>query len=427
MPELTIERQSHDGRGIARQKGKTTFVEGALAGETVQARITKKHRRFDEAVCEEILTPSPQRIEPDCEYYAKCGGCSLQHLGLEQQREVKRDALVDQLQRFGKIEHIPLHEPLLDESWGYRRKARLGVKWNRHGELIIGFREKASPHLTPIQHCKVLMPQLSALIPSLYELIPELESKKTIGHLELAQGDEGSAIVVRHLKKLSHRDLTLWQGWAQTHNTRLYLQQGDAHSLTSPDHEDAQELHYKLEGLKLAFLPNDFVQVNPAINAQMVQRALEWLAPTSEDVVLDLFAGFGNFSLPVARHGAKVVGIEGEQALVNRAKENAASNGIENAEFYRADLSQSFKDLPWAKQGYNLLILDPPRTGAQNICQQIAQFKVKRLVYVSCNPSTLARDSAILVQQGYKLQKTCIMDMFPHTTHVESMALFERA
>ncbi len=426
MPELYIERQSHDGRGIARQKGKTTFVEGALVGETVQARITKTHRRFDEAICEEILTASPERIEPPCEYYAKCGGCSLQHLGLEQQRQVKSDALVDQLQRFGKIEHIPLQAPLLDDSWGYRRKARLGVKWNRHGDLIIGFREKASPHLTPIQHCAVLIPQLSGLIPSLYGLIPQLESKKSIGHLELAQGDEGCAIVVRHLKNLSHHDLTLWQNWAQTQNTRLYFQQGKAETLISPDSESAEELHYQINDLKLAFLPNDFVQVNPAINRKMVAQALEWLAPEAGDRVLDLFAGFGNFSLPVAEKAGSVVGIEGERALVKRAQDNALANGIKNAEFHRADLSQSFKDLAWARERYNLLILDPPRTGAQNICQQIKLFGAERLVYVSCNPSTLARDSAILVQEGYQLEKTCIMDMFPHTTHVESMALFIR-
>lgn len=424
MPELFIERQSHDGRGIARQKGKTTFVEGALTGETVMARITRKQRRFEEAVCEQVLTPSPHRISPPCEYYQKCGGCSLQHLELEQQRQVKTDALVDQLQRFGKIEDIPLQTALTDDPWAYRRKARIGVKWNRKGELIIGFREKGSPHLTPVRHCAVLKPELSALLPALYQLIPELESRKTIGHLELALGEEGCALVVRHLKTLSHRDQTLWVQWAELHQVHLYFQPEGPGSLTEADAGLARQLHYHLNELELAFLPNDFVQVNESVNRKMVQQALEWLAPGPDDTVLDLFAGFGNFSLPLAKVSARVTGVEGEQALVQRAQDNATANGIDNAKFYRADLGQSFKDLNWAREDYTLMVLDPPRTGAQTICQQIEQFSVQRILYVSCNPSTLARDSEILVQNGYRLEKAGIMDMFPQTTHVESMALF---
>lgn len=426
MPELFIERQSHDGRGIARQKGKTTFVEGALTGETVQARITRKQRRFEEAVCEQVISPSPYRIEPSCEYYDKCGGCCLQHLALEQQRQVKEDALTDQLQRFGKISDIPLQDALTDEAWGYRRKARMGVKWNRQGTLLIGFREKGSPHLTAVEHCAVLDPGLSALIPSLYLLIPELESRKTIGHLELARGDEGCALVVRHLKTLSHRDRTLWLQWAEKHNIHLYFQPEGPASLTEADQSEARRLHYQLQGLELAFLPNDFVQVNDAVNQKMVQQAIDWLSPEQDDRILDLFAGFGNFSLPLAKKAAYVTGIEGEQALVQRAKDNATANGINNADFYRADLSQSFEDLAWTQESYNLVVLDPPRTGAQNICQQIEHFDAERILYVSCNPSTLARDSEILVQKGYRLAKAGIMDMFPQTTHVESMALFVR-
>lgn len=436
LPELFIERQGHDGRGIAHNKGKTIFVEGALAGETVSARITKSHRRFDDAICQSILTPSPDRIEPSCEYYDRCGGCGLQHLSIMRQRDVKRDALVDQLERLGRLSDISLQEALTGDEWGYRRKARLGVKWNRKDELIIGFREKGSAHLVALTHCAVLHPDLSALLPSLYELIPVLESRKTIGHLELAYSDQGCALVVRHLKGLSHNDQLTWLAWAGVHQVQLYWQQGEADSLVHAERQDGkvirqsgtelQPLSYQLNSLELAFLPNDFVQVNPDINQKMVQQALEWLQPKAGDVVLDLFAGFGNFSLPLAQKVASVMGVEGELSLVERARSNAKINGIENAFFEVADLSEPFKGLPWAKTRYNVVLLDPPRTGAQKICEQIAVFGAKRVLYVSCNPSTLARDTAILAEQGYQLVKAGIMDMFPQTTHVESMALFER-
>lgn len=436
LPELIIERQSHDGRGIAHINGKTVFVDGALAGETVTARISKTHRRYDEAVCEIIHHPSPDRVEPACEYYDRCGGCGVQHVTLERQRAIKQDALVDQLERFARLSEIPLADALTDQAWGYRRKARLGVKWNRQGELLIGFREKGSPHLVAITHCAVLQPELAALLPTLYPLIAELESRKTIGHLELAYSDEGCALVVRHLKALSHSDQQLWLDWADNHNVRLYWQQEQADSLVSAHLEagkiirragaELAPLSYQVAGTRLAFLPNDFVQVNPAINQKMVAQALDWLQPQPEDVVLDLFAGFGNFSLPLARQVASVTGVEGERSLVVRARGNAELNGIENATFEVADLSQPFKGQVWAKTRYNVVLLDPPRTGAQAICEQMKSLGAKRVLYVSCNPSTLARDSAILTAQGYTLIKTGIMDMFPQTAHVESMALFER-
>ncbi len=436
VSELLIERQGHDGRGIAHHNGKIVFVEGALAGESVSIRIVKTHRRFDEAVCETIHTPSPDRIEPACEYYQQCGGCGLQHLSLERQREVKQTALVDQLERFGKLSDIPVQDALVDAAWGYRRKARLGVKWNRHGDLIIGFREKGSSHLVAIKHCAVLHPEMSALIPSLYDLIPELESRKTIGHLELAYSDEGCALVVRHLKGLSHKDQLLWLNWAEEHRVQLYWQKDQADSLVKASLENSRVitlsgdqlpvLSYRHDDVTLAFQPNDFVQVNPAINRQMVDQALEWLQPKESDVVLDLFAGFGNFSLPLAKKVASVTGVEGASNLVRRARANAELNGIENAIFEVADLSQSFKGLSWVKTRYNVVLLDPPRTGAQAICEQMKALGAKRVLYVSCNPSTLARDSAILAEQGYKLIRAGIMDMFPQTAHVESMALFER-
>lgn len=436
VSELLIERQGHDGRGIAHHKGKIVFVEGALAGESVSIRIVKSHRRFDEAVCETIHTRSQSRVEPACEYYHQCGGCGLQHLSLECQRDVKQTALVDQLERFGKLSDIPLQDALVDTGWGYRRKARLGVKWNRQGDLIIGFREKASSHLVAIQHCAVLHPEMAALIPSLYDLIPQLESRKTIGHLELAYSDEGCALVVRHLKELSHKDQLLWLNWSEDQKVQLYWQKDQADSLVKAMLDNGKVvtlsgdqlpmLSYRLKDVTLAFQPNDFVQVNPEINRKMVDQALQWIQPKQDDVVLDLFAGFGNFSLPLAKKVASVTGVEGASNLVQRARSNAQINGIENAFFEVADLSQSFKGLPWAKTRYNVVLLDPPRTGAQVICEQMKNLGAKRVLYISCNPSTLARDSAILAEQGYKLIRAGIMDMFPQTAHVESMALFER-
>lgn len=426
MPELVIERQGHDGRGIARLQGKTIFVEGALAGETVQAKIIKQHKKFDEALCEQVLVSSAQRVAPVCEYYQQCGGCSLQHLTIDAQRQVKTTALTDQLQRFGKIEQINLQAPLLDEPLHYRRKARLGVKWTKQGELLVGFREKGSSHLKGIQHCPVLTQPLSDLISTFYDLIPQLESKKTIGHLELAQGDEGCAVVVRHLKPLSQVDLKLWLSWAEAHQVRLYLQTEGHTSLKQADGSALTPLHYQVDAVKMAFLPNDFFQVNAAINAKMVQQALDWAELKESDHVLDLFSGFGNFSLALAGQVASVTGVEGEKTLVERARANAVLNGIENAFFETADLSQPFKTQSWAKKGYDLVLLDPPRTGAQEICEQIKTLGAKKVLYVSCNPSTLARDSAILQAKGFKLERAGIMDMFPHTTHVESMALFKR-
>lgn len=435
--ELFIERQGHDGRGIGHQAGKIVFVEGALAGETVTACITRQHSRFDEARCLSVKQASPDRISPACEYYDRCGGCGLQHLSVERQRAVKQQALYDQLERFGGQQSITLSETLSGEPWGYRRKARLGVKWNRHGELIIGFREKGSAHLVALKHCAVLHPDLSALLPSFYTLIPELESRKTIGHLELAHSDRGAALVVRHLKTLSHHDKTLWLDWAETHQVQLFWQSGEADTLTEARREagkltllsrdQLQPLQYVLHGLDLSFLPNDFVQVNPDINRRMVAQALDWLQLKSSDQVLDLFAGFGNFSLPVAKQVASVTGVEGEKSLVERARANAERNGISNAVFEVGDLSQSFKGLRWAKKRYNVLLLDPPRTGAQEICRQASQLGAEKILYVSCNPSTLARDSALLAEQGYRLVKAGIMDMFPQTSHVESMVLFERS
>ncbi|OPX55500.1 23S rRNA (uracil1939-C5)-methyltransferase [Oceanospirillum multiglobuliferum] len=426
MPELEIERQGHDGRGIAHLQGKIIFVEGALVGETVQAKITKQHKKFDEALCEQVLVASANRVEPACEYYQQCGGCSLQHLGIDAQRQVKSDALTDQLQRFGKVETINLQAPLLDEAWHYRRKARLGVKWTKQGELLVGFREKGSPHLKGVHHCAVLTKPLSALISTFYDLIPQLESKKTIGHLELAQGDDGCAVVVRHLKTLSQADLKLWLAWAHDHNVRLYLQTEGHTSLKQADGSELTPLNYQVGDVKMSFLPNDFFQVNAAINAKMVQQALIWAELKPTDQVLDLFSGFGNFSLAMAPHVASITGVEGEKTLVERARANAVLNGIDNAFFETADLSQPFKKQSWVKKDYDLVLLDPPRTGAQEICEQIKAFGAKRVLYVSCNPSTLARDSAILQSKGFKLVQAGIMDMFPHTTHVESMALFKR-
>ena len=433
--ELTIERLGYDGRGIGHRDGKTVFVDGALVGETVTARLVKSHSRFDEARCESIIVAGQDRVDPGCEFYGRCGGCNLQHLKIDTQRALKQSVLEEQMGRLGGQRSVVLQDTLYSAEWGYRRKARLGVKWNRQGELIIGFREKSSAHLVALTHCPVLHSDLSALIPALYELIPQLESCKTIGHLELVFSDEGCSLVVRHLKKLSHNDQLSWLNWARDHRVHLYWQPGERDTLQYGYLQDGKvitpvaphkSLSYSLEPLKLTFLPNDFVQVNPEINRQMVAQALDWLQLKPQDTVLDLFAGFGNFSLPLAQQAASVVGVEGAKNLVEQARVNAEINGIKNAFFEVADLSQPLSAMQWAGKHYTVVVLDPPRTGAQQICEQIRCLAPGRILYVSCNPSTLARDSGILADQGYQLVKAGIMDMFPQTAHVESMALFER-
>jgi len=426
--EASIESLSHDARGIARIEGKTVFVDGALAGETVKFLYTKKHSKFDEAkTIEVIANPSPDRVEPKCQHFGVCGGCSLMHMSPEAQLAAKQNTLEDHLTHFGKIQPETWLEPLRGPLWGYRRKARLGVKHVPKKErVLVGFREKGTPYLAVLEKCEVLDQRVGVRLAELGEMIAKLEAHNRIAQIEVAMDDEHVALIFRNLDPLSEQDTQALISYGQENDLWIYLQSGGPDTVTAIWPENPQLSYAPEAGLKLDFEPNDFTQVNAGINLKMIERTMELLDISSDDRILDLFCGLGNFTLPLAKRVTEVVGVEGDEALVRHAKDNANKNDLINATFEKADLTQTeLKDYPWAKAGFNKILLDPPRSGAFEVLHQLAALGAERLVYVSCNPATLARDAGELVNKhGYTLVSTGVMDMFPHTTHVESIALF---
>ncbi len=426
---VSIESLAHDGRGVARVEGKTVFVDGALPEEEVSFLYTRRARKHDEGRVCELHTTSSDRVEAKCEAFAVCGGCSLQHLAPRQQILAKQQTLLDNLERIGKAEPQRVLEPLTGPVWGYRNKARLGVKYVRKkGRVLVGFREKRSPYLADIARCEVLHASVGPRLGELAELIQGMAARERIAQIEVAAGDDSTALVFRNLDPLSPDDTRELVDYAQQTGLHLYLQPAgpDSIELLWPE---TSELGYRLadHGVSMHFLPTDFTQVNPAINPPMIRQALGLLEPGANDRVLDLFCGLGNFTLPIARSAARVVGVEGEAGLVQRARDNAAANGIENVEYHAVDLGQDLSGQPWMRQRYDRILLDPPRSGAAEIVSQLGGLGAPRLVYVSCHPASLARDAGILVQElGYRLAAAGVMDMFPHTAHVESMALFEK-
>ena len=430
-----IESLSHEGRGIARVEGKTVFVNGALPGEDALFQYKKQRPKYDEAHALEITNPAVERVEPKCEFFGLCGGCSLQHMQHDKQIEHKQSVLMEQLGHIGKVKPKSVIPPLMGPVWGYRHKARLGVKYVEKKErVLVGFREKYSPFVADMKSCEVLHPSVGTLIEPLQCLITELSLIKQIPQIEVAIGDEVTALIFRHLADFTDEDIRKLSAFAKHHNIDIYLQSGGLDSVVPLPGTTARQLSYALPefDVMLNFLPTDFTQVNLEINRAMVPRALELLDVNSEDSVLDLFCGIGNFTLPLARKAANVLGIEGEHGLVERAKQNAAFNNINNVEFQaidlaKDDLNEDFSNIDYFRGGVNKLLLDPARNGAQEVIEKMNLKSVERIVYVSCNPSTLARDVGVLVNdKGFKLEQAGVMDMFPHTTHVESIAVFSR-
>ena len=428
--ELSISRLSHEGRGIAQVDGKLVFVEGALPGETVRACYTASHKKYDEARTQEVLSASPDRVEQICAHFSLCGGCSLQHLARSAQIAFKQAVLAEQFRHFGGIEPAQWLPPLVDEEAAYRRKARLGVKFViKKNELLVGFREKQSSFLADIRRCEVLDRRLGQSLTALRELIGGLEMRDRIPQVEVAAGDDDIALVFRHMEPLPATDTAALTHFCAERDWQLYLQPGGPDSVRKIHPESGDDrLHYALPdfGLRMAFHPMDFTQVNAGINRRMVKLALDLLNPQPEDRVLDLFCGLGNFTLPLATRAKEVIGVEGVQAMADRGYENAQRNGMSNVAFYAQDLTADFSQQPWAKQGFDGVLIDPPRSGAQEVVHYLPKFGARRVVYVSCNPATLARDAGLLKEAGYRLDKAGVMDMFTHTTHVESIAVFER-
>jgi 23S rRNA (uracil1939-C5)-methyltransferase len=420
---------SHDGRGVASFGEKRVFVHGALPGERVSVQITSRRRNYDEGEAIEIIEPSPDRVEPQCPHFGQCGGCSLQHLAPRKQIEAKQNTLVQNLERIGKVTPGTVWEPLTGPEWHYRRKARLSVRYVYKKErVLVGFRERNGRYVADIQECHVLDERISSRLVVLAELIGSMDARNTIPQLEVSCGDRECALVFRHMEPLSAGDLEKLRHFAIDSGIAVLLQPAGPASIHCLE-PASLDLEFELPGfgLRLAFGPSDFIQVNAAMNQKMIHRALQLLEPGKQERVLDLFCGLGNFTLPIASMAGEAVGIEGDSELVRKAVENAKRNEVNNAVFHVADLGEDPGSAPWLKHHYDKILVDPPRSGAEFMLPHIAASGASRVVYVSCHPASLARDAGILVHQfGFRLLGAGVMDMFPHTGHVESIALFER-
>lgn len=433
LGEFTIDRLSHDGRGVASLDGKTMFIDGALVGEKITARLVEDHARFIDARVDQIVEPSPERVAPPCKHFASCGGCQLQYMQPVAQVAMKQQALLEQLQRWGGVvpKHLLPAISLADTS--YRSRARMGVWYETDGSVTLGFRQRYSNDITPIKQCLVLVPELNVLLAPLRTWLTELRATKAVTHIELVKGQSDIAIILRHTKKLAEADLAALVQMAAKAQCKVWLEPNGDKGLTDLTGQSCDpRLAYSIESLDLAFHPQDFTQVNPQVNQQMVVQALKLLALKPNDRVLDLFCGIGNFTLPIAQQCAEVVGIEAVESMVLRGRENAERLNITNAKFIAANLADMTHTQLQRLGGGDIsaILLDPPRDGAKDIIASIQrwvsgkQLAPKRIVYVSCNPATLARDSALLAEAGYQLDTLGVLDMFPHTSHVESMALF---
>lgn len=426
--QAEISDLSHDGRGVAKLDGKTIFISGALPGEQVEFRRKFTRRKYDEGVVVSILRAAPERIDAKCAHYEFCGGCSLQHLAVDAQVRARQNVLAENFRRIGKLEPEAWLPPLQASVWNYRRRARLGMKWLRkHQRVVIGFRERHTPQLVNTVYCHILDDRVSRLFPKMVDLFSVFSAPDSLPQLEVSVADSLTAIVIRHMQPLADSDIAAALAFGREHNIQFYSQSGNPDTIVPLD-PPVRELAFRLakHDITIAFEPSDFIQVNSEMNALMVDRAIELLAPAAGDKVLDLFCGLGNFTLPIARRVQEITGIEADAGLVARARLNATRNNIGNAVFHAADLFEPVHAHAWAKQTYDAILLDPPRAGAEQLCRDIKRFKAKRIVYVSCHPGSLVRDAAILVgEHGYRLVRAGVMDMFPHTSHLESIALFE--
>ena len=434
----------HDGRGVARwpeghpQAGKTVFVSGALPGEQVSVQQTARSRHFDEARTLEVLVASPDRVTPRCPHFGVCGGCVLQHLDEGKQIEAKQRILLESLQRIGHVQPQQVLPPLTGDAWGYRRKGRFSVRRvEKKDKTLVGFREQDPRFVAELHECHTVVPSIGFKIAALSALVDGMDARRDIPQIEFIAGDassEGSgvALVFRHLQPLGEADRARLSAFAQAHGFNIFLQPGGLDSVHPLDGA-APTLSFRLPqwDVELQFRPLDFIQVNAKLNEAMIARALSLMDVQPGERVLDLFCGLGNFTLPLARvvgDTGEVVGVEGDAGLVQRARANAEHNGLRNVHFHAADLAKDLSGQPWLKAGFDKLLLDPARSGALEVLKQFPLKGLKRIVYVSCHPGSLARDAGYLVNEaGWTLRAAGVMDMFPHTAHVESIAVFEQA
>ncbi len=418
-----------EGKGVADQEGKVVFIPFTITGERVSFERGRQKKKYDEARLVEVLTASPDRVQPQCEYFTNCGGCSIQHISEQAQIEFKQKSVLDTLSRIGKVVPENVLPPVVDIVWGYRRRARLAVKYvEKKGRALVGFREYSAPYVADMWHCEVLHPKVANLIKPLSEMISQFSIKDKVPQVECSVAENATALVFRVLEAPSTGDLEMLSTFAKQHDVRVYLQSKGPATVVPLNNEIFNSgLIYTLPpfDIRMEFLPVDFIQVHNGINQKMVQQAIDWLQPNKTQNVLDLFCGLGNFSLPVAKHVASVLGIEGDDGLVERARHNARINQLENVEFKKEDLFAVNEQCEWLAQKWDTVIIDPPRAGAREVVEVISGISPEKILYISCHPGTLARDSDVLVNElGYRMEKMNVLNMFPHTGHVETMALF---
>lgn len=408
------------GQGVARHNGKAIFISGLLPDEQAEVTLTEDKKQFARAKVKRLLTRSPERVAPRCPHFGICGGCQQQHASEPLQQRSKSASLQRLISRETGLDIIP-ESVISGPEYGYRRRARLGLQFQpKQQQLVMGFRKSGSNDLVPIKACPVLAPALASLLQPLHECLAEMKAVRRLGHAELVLADNGPVLVLRHLDPLKEQDLARLHNFSAEHRVMLYLQGNDDELVKLCD--DAP--FYQVDGLRLFFSPRDFIQVNDAVNQHMVAQALEWLEVESTDRVLDLFCGMGNFTLPLAKRAKQVVGVEGVATLVANGLYNAQINALNNVEFFQHNLEDDVTRQPWAKLGFDKVLLDPARAGAAGVMDHIVKLAPQKVVYVSCNPTTLARDSQILIAAGYRMERVRMLDMFPHTGHLESMALF---
>jgi 23S rRNA (uracil1939-C5)-methyltransferase len=431
MPIALVESLDYEGRGVAHVEGKTVFIDSALPGEKVEYSVYRKKPSFDQAQVSRILEPSAQRVTPRCPYFGVCGGCSMQHLDSNAQAAAKQRVLEDALWHIGRLKPEVIYPAIYGPAWGYRDRARIGVRLvPKKGGVLVGFHERRSSYIADMRSCEVLPRHISDLLPALRELVGGLSIPDRLPQIEIAVGDGVTVLVFRNLLPLTAADEAQLAAFGDAHGVHIWLQPGGPDTAHPLDRGEASVLAYTLPefDLSLDFRPTDFTQVNVHINRILIRRAMQLLDPRPGERIADLFCGLGNFSLPIARRGAHVIGVEGSDSLVARAGENARKNGLgESCEFHAANLFEATEDSLAALGSLDKLLIDPPREGAIAVVKALGEQGPARIVYVSCNPATLARDAGVLVhEKGYRMKGAGIANMFPQTSHVESIALFER-
>jgi 23S rRNA (uracil1939-C5)-methyltransferase len=432
---LKITRLDFNGCGVGAYQQKNIFIDGTLPGETVVAKIIEQKNKYFKGKLIEVISSSEQRMPTDCQHFSMCGGCDLQHLNIQAHLPFKQQKVTELFERNGYAQSpvnkskksvnkvsLPWQEPISSQALHYRRKARIGVQYNKNGQATIGFRQRGSNQLVAIKKCPVLVEPFDELFKPLNQVLTKLSGSNPVGHIEVI-ATQVLTLTIRQLVKMSDQDHELWVAFSQQHQCQIMIDDGKIITpLTT-----CEPLSYLIdEDIKIQFNADDFIQVNHQVNTKMVAQAIEWLALKPQDKVLDLFCGLGNFSLPIAKRVANVIGVEGVDKMVQQAKENALDNHINNCQFYQADLNSDWQSYPWVNETFNKILIDPARAGAYKAIEQLVKLNIKQLLYVSCDPSTLANDSALLLIHGYKIEKISLIDMFSQTKHIETMVLFVR-